>query len=156
MNINATLIGQSITFVIFVLFCMKFVWPPLMSVLEARKKTIADGLAAADKGRHELELAEKRALEVIKKAKADAIEVIASADKRAAHIAEEAKVAAKTETDRIVLAARAEIDQEVARAREQLRATVSKLAVAGAARVLEKEIDEGAHARLLDSVVAQI
>jgi F-type H+-transporting ATPase subunit b len=156
MNINLTLLGQTITFIVFVWFCMKFIWPPLTRVLEARKQTIADGLAAAEKGRHELELAEKRALEVIKKAKADAAEVIAAAEKRAAHIADEAKTQAKVETDRIVHAARAEIDQEIARAREHLRATVAKLAVAGAAKVLEKEIDEKAHTRLLEAVVKEL
>ncbi len=156
MNINATLWGQSITFIVFVLFCMKFIWPPLMAALEARKQTIADGLAAAEKGRHELEIAEKHALEVIKKAKADATEVMAAAEKRAAHIADEAKAQAKTETDRIVHAAQAEIDQEIARAREQLRAAVTRLAVVGAAKVLEKEIDEKAHTRLLDAVVKEL
>src|SRR3972149_6928609 len=132
MNITATLIGQSIAFFLFVWFCMKFIWPPLTQALDDRKKTIADGLAAAEKGRRELELGEKKALETIKKAKQDAAEVIALAEKRAAEIADEAKEAAKAEADRIVGAARADIEQEVNRAKESLRAAAAELAVVGA------------------------
>ena len=156
MNINATLIGQMIAFVVFVWFCMKFIWPPLTQALEDRKKTIADGLAAAEKGKRELELGEKKALETIKQAKQDAAEVIALAEKRAAEIADEAKDHAKAEADRIVVAARADIEQEVNRAKEQLRTAVSDLAVIGAARILEKEVDAKAHARLLETVVKQL
>lgn len=156
MNITATLIGQSIAFFLFVWFCMKFIWPPLTRALDDRKKTIADGLAAAEKGRRELELGEKKALETIKKAKQDAAEVIALADKRAAEIADEAKETAKAEAERIVAAARADIEQEVNRAKEQLRVAVSELAVVGAARILEKEVDARAHAKLLESVVKQL
>ncbi|MBI3778554.1 MAG: F0F1 ATP synthase subunit B, partial [Gammaproteobacteria bacterium] len=132
MNINATLIGQSIAFFLFVWFCMKFIWPPLTKALEDRKQTIADGLAAAEKGKLEQQLGEKKALETIKRAKQDAAEVIALAEKRATEVAEEAKANAKAEAERIVAAARADIEQEVNRAKEQLRAAVSKLAVAGA------------------------
>ena len=156
MNINATLIGQSIAFFLFVWFCMKFIWPPLTRALDERKKTIADGLAAAEKGKRELELGEKKALETIKKAKQDASEVIALAEKRAAEIADEAKENAKAEADRIVAAARADIEQEVNRAKEQLRLAVSELAVVGAARILEKEVDAKAHARLLETVIKQL
>lgn len=156
MNINATLIGQSIAFFLFIWFCMKFIWPPLTRALDERKKTIADGLAAAEKGKRELELGEKKALETIKKAKQDAAEVIALADKRAAEIADEAKNQAKAEAERIVAAARADIEQEVNRAKESLRAAVSELAVVGASRILEKEVDSKAHAQLLDAVVKQL
>ena len=156
MNLNFTLIGQTITFIVFVLFCMKYIWPPLMRVLDERKTRIADGLAAGEKGRHELELAEKRALEVLKKAKANAQEVIALAEKRAAEIAEQAKEQARAEAERIVQGARADIDQEVNRAKEQLRTAVSALAVAGAEKILEQEVDAKAHARLLDSLVKQL
>ena len=156
MNINATLIGQSIAFFLFVWFCMKFVWPPIMKALDDRRRTIADGLAAAERGKREQELGEKRALEVVKKAKNDAAEVIVLAEKRAAEIAEEAKQQAKAEAERIVNAARADIEQEVNRAREHLRAAVADLAVAGAARILEKEVDAKAHAKLLDAVVKQL
>lgn len=156
MNINLTLIGQTVTFIVFVWFCMKFIWPPLMGVLEKRRQTIADGLAAGEKGRHELELAEKRAVDIVKKAKHDATDVIAAADRRAAEIADQAKDTAAAEAKRIVEAARAEIDQELNRVREQLRESVSKLAVAGASRILEKEVDAKTHARLLESVVRQL
>ena len=156
MNINFTLIGQSLTFILFVWFCMKFIWPPLMQALEERKRVIADGLAAAERGKRELEIGEKKALETIKKAKQDASEVIALAEKRASEIAEEAKLQAKAEAERIVSAARAEIEQEVNRAKEQLRAAVSMLAVTGAARILEKEVDAKAHAQLLDNVMKQL
>lgn len=156
MNINLTLIGQTVTFIVFVWFCMKFIWPPLMGVLEKRRQTIADGLAAGEKGRHELELAEKRAVDIVKKAKHDATDVIAAADRRAAEIADQAKDAAAAEAKRIVEAARAEIDQELNRVREQLRESVSKLAVAGASRILEKEVDARTHAQLLESVVRQL
>lgn len=156
MNINATLIGQSIVFFLFVLFCMKYIWPFLMRALEERKRVIADGLAAGERGKRELELAEKRALEVLNKAKSEAHEIIGLAEKRAAEVTDEAKAQARTEAERIIQAARMEIDQEVNRAREQLRARVAALAAAGAARILEKEIDAAAHARLLDSVVKQL
>lgn len=156
MNINATLIGQSIAFFLFVWFCMKFVWPPIMRALDERKKTIADGLAAAERGKREQELAEKKALETLKKAKHEAAEVIALAEKRAAEIGDEAKNQAKTEAERIVTAAKADIDQEVNRAKESLRAAVAELAVAGAARILEKEVDAKVHAQLLDGVAKQL
>ena len=156
MNINATLIGQSIAFFLFVWFCMKFIWPPLTKALEDRKRTIADGLAAAEKGKREQELGEKKALETIKKAKQDAAEVIALAEKRAAEIAEDAKHQAKTEAEHILTAARADIEQEMNRAKEQLRAAVAQLAVVGAARILEKEVDAKTHAQLLEAVVKQL
>lgn len=156
MNINATLIGQMITFALLVWFTMRFVWPPLMRALAERQKTIADGLAAAERGQRELELAEKRALEVLKKAKADAQEVIGLAEKRAAEVADEAKSTARAEAERILAAARNDIDQEVNRAKESLREHVAQLAVAGAARILEKEIDPKAHARLLEAVAKQL
>ncbi len=156
MNINATLIGQSIAFFIFVWFCMKFVWPPLMRALDERKRTIADGLAAAERGKRELEQAEKRALDVMKKAKSDAQEVIGLAEKRAAEVADEAKQQARAEAERIVHAAKADIEQETNRAREQLRARLAELVAAGAGRILEKEIDAKAHARLLESVAKEL
>lgn len=152
MNINMTLIGQSITFAFFVWFCMKFVWPPIVGALEARKKLIADGLAAADRGKHELELAAKRASETMHDAKLKASEIIAQADKRASQIVEESKSAAKVEGDRIITAAKAEIEQESHRAREALRGDVAALVIAGASKVLRREVDAKAHADLLEAV----
>lgn len=152
MNINLTLIGQSITFAVFVWFCMRFIWPPIVNALEARRKTIADGLAAAERGRHELELAARRASETLHDAKQKAAEIIAQAEKRAAQIIDEAKQAAKLEGERQLAAARAEIDQEVFRAREQLREQVAQLVLAGAEKVLRREVDAKAHAELLEAI----
>ena len=152
MNINLTLIGQSITFFLFVWFCMKFVWPPVVSALEARRKQIADGLAAADRGKHELELAAKRAVETLHEAKQKAAEIIAQAEKRAAQVVEESKDTAKAEGDRQLAAAKSEIEQEIHRAREQLRGEVAALVVAGAEKILRREVDAKAHADLLDAV----
>ena len=156
MNFNATLIGQSITFIIFVWFCMKFVWPPIMNALETRKKQIADGLAAADRGKHELELAAKKAGDNMRDAKAQAAEVIALAEKRAAQIIEEAKMAAKEEGDRQLAAAQANIEQEANRARESLREQVAALAVAGAEKILRREVNAQTHADLLGQLKAEL
>jgi len=156
MNINLTLIGQSITFALFVWFCMKFIWPPLMGALEARRKEIADGLAAAERGQHEQELAEKRAAEYIKEAKGQASDIISQAQKRASEIVEEAKGDAKTEADRIVTGANAEIEQETNRAREQLRQEVVTLAIVGAEKVLKREVDKDAHASTLSDLATQL
>jgi F-type H+-transporting ATPase subunit b len=152
MNINATLIAQAIMFALFVWFCMRFVWPPIVGALEARKKQIADGLAAADRGKHELELAAKRASESLHDAKMKASEIIAQAEKRSAQIVDEAKNAAKAEGDRMIAAAQAEMEQEVFRAREQLRGQVAALVVAGAEKVLRREVNAQAHADLLEAV----
>jgi len=156
MNINLTLIGQSITFAIFVWFCMKYVWPPIMAALEERKTKIADGLAAAEKGQHEEELARKRATDIIKKAKDEAGDILANAQKRASEIVDEAKTTARTEADRIVHSANAEIEQEVNRAREELRGKVVSLAVAGAGKVLKREVDAKANEDLLKDLVSQL
>ena len=152
MNINMTLIGQSITFAIFVWFCMKFVWPPIVNALEARKKQIADGLAAADRGKHELELAAKRAADSLHEAKQKSSEIIAQAEKRASQLIDEAKNAAKEEGDRMIAAAKAEIEQESHRAREALRGEVATLVVAGAGRILRREVNPQAHADLLEAI----
>ena len=156
MNFNATLIGQSITFIFFVWFCMKYVWPPIMNALEARKKQIADGLAMADRGKHELELAAKKAGDSLRDAKAQAGEVIAQAEKRAAQIIEEAKLAAKEEGDRQLAAAQANIAQEANRAREALREQVAMLAVAGAEKILRREVNAQTHAELLGQLKAEL
>lgn len=156
MNINATLLGQTIMFAMFVWFCMKFVWPPIMAALDARKKQIADGLAAAERGKHDLDLAAKRSAEVLREAKEKAAEIIALGDKRASEIMEEAKMNAHAEGERIVTAAKADIEQEVFRAKEQLRTQVSGVALAGAGKILGREIDAKAHNELLEKLVAEI
>jgi F-type H+-transporting ATPase subunit b len=150
-NINATLLGQAITFAILIWFTMKFVWPPLMAAMAERAKTIADGLAAAERGKHDLELAE-----ILRQGKEKASEIIAASEKRASEIIEEAKAHAKTEGDRILVAAKADIDQEVFRAKEQLRTQVTAVALAGAGKILGREIDAKAHNDLLDKLVAEI
>lgn len=156
MNINLTLIGQSITFFVFVWFCYAYVWPPLVNALAERKKQIADGLAAAERGQHEQELAEKKAAEHLKDAKTQAADIIAQAQKRAAEIVDEAKDDARTEAERIKAGADAEIEQEVNRAREHLRKEVVTLAVVGAEKVLKREVDASAHASTLDELATQL
>jgi len=156
MNINLTLIVQLVSFGLFVWFCMKFIWPPIIAALDERKQQIADGLAAGERGKHEQELAEKRAKELLVEAKGQAAEFIANAQKRASEIVEESKADARTEGARLLTAARAEIDQEINRAKEQLRAQVVVLAVAGAGKVLAREIDAKAHEDLLSELVANL
>ena len=156
MNINATLLGQMITFGLLVLFTMKYVWPPLVQAMAERQKRIADGFAAAEKGKRELQLAEKRSTDMLRDAKEKASEIITHAEKRAAEISDEAKAHAKAEAERILASARGDIDQEIIRAREELRGRVADLVVAAAGRILEKEIDAKAHAKLLDGVVKQL
>jgi len=156
MNLNATIIGQMIAFALFVAFCMKYVWPPIMAALEERTKKIADGLAAAERGRHEQELAEKRAQQVIHEAKEQAGEIISQAQRRGNEIVDESKDNARVEGDRILTSAKAEIEQEANRAKDELRSQVGSVAMAGAAKVLSREIDDKAHTDLLEELVSQI
>ena len=156
MNINLTLIGQSITFAVFVWFCYAYVWPPLVNALAERTKKISEGLAAAERGQHEHELAEKKASERLKAAKGQASEIIAQAQKRANEIVDEAKQDARTEAERIKAGANAEIEQEVNRAREHLRKEVVVLAMAGAEKVLGREVDAAAHASTLNDLAQQL
>ena len=157
MNFNATLIGQMITFGLLVLFTMKYVWPPIMQAMQDRQKRIADGLASAERGVREQELAKAKAAQMLKEAKQQATDIVAQAHKRANEIIEQSKQEARTEGDRQLLAAaQAEIEQEVNRAREQLRNQVVSLAVAGASKVLKREVDETANAAMLDDLVAQL
>ena len=156
MSINATLIAQLIMFVLFAGFCMKFIWPPLVGALDARRKQIADGLAAAERGKHDMELAAKRSAEVLREAKEKAAEIVANAEKRGAEIVEEEKNKAKEEAERIITGAKAEIEQEVFRAREQLRTQVSAVALAGAGKILGREVDAKAHNDLLEKLVTEI
>lgn len=152
MNINFTLISQAIAFSIFIWFTVKFVWPPLLRAIEERQKTIADGLAAGERGRHELELASQRSSDVLKEAKQRASEIILQAEKRATEIVEESKRTAKEEGDRIIAGAKADIEHEVFSAKEVLRQHVAELAVAGAAKILRREVDAKAHADMLASI----
>jgi len=156
MNINATLLGQTITFFVFVWFCMKYVWPPIMQALAERKKQIADGLAAGERGKHELELASKRGAGILHETKQKSAEIIVQAEKRAEQIIEEAKANAKNEGERLLTGAKAEIEQEIHRAKEGLRQQVADLAIAGAEKILRREIDAKAHAELLASIRGEL
>jgi F-type H+-transporting ATPase subunit b len=155
-NINITLFGQMIAFGVFVYLTMKYVWPPIIKAMQERQKKIADGLAAAERGKHEQQLAEDRAKQVLTEAKQQAGDIISLAQKRANEIVESAKDTARDEGERLKVAAQAEIEQEVNRAREQLRKQVAVIAVAGAEKILKKEIDAKVHAQVVDDLVAQI
>jgi F-type H+-transporting ATPase subunit b len=156
MNINATLLAQTIMFALFVWFCMKFVWPPIMAALDQRRKLIADGLADAERAKHDLELAAKRSSELLREAKEKVGDIVANGEKRASEIVEAAKEQARVEGDRILAGAKAEIEQEVFRAKEQLRTQVSAIALAGASKILAREIDAKSHSDLLDKLVSEI
>jgi len=156
MNFNLTLIAQAITFAILVLVIVKFVWPPLLNAIETRQKEIADGLAAAQEGRSALDVAAKKSEVTLNEAKQKASEIVVQAEKRASQIIEEAKGLAKAEGERIIAGAKAEIDQEVNRAKEGLRAQVSVLAIAGAEKILRKEIDCKAHTDMLTKLAAEL
>ena len=156
MNINATLIGQMLTFIVFVWFCMKYVWPPLTNVLAERNKKIADGLSAADRAGHDLELAKEKATQQLKEAKQQAAEIVEQANKRAVQLVDEAKDQAREEGDRLLKAAEAEIEQEFNRAKEELRSQVAKIALSGAEKVLEADIDAQSHSVLLDKLAAEL
>ncbi|MEQ8661509.1 MAG: F0F1 ATP synthase subunit B [Gammaproteobacteria bacterium] len=156
MNMNLTLLGQAISFAIFVWFCLKYVWPPVLKALEERESRIADGLAAAERGKHELELAEQRAGDVIRDGKDKAQDFIIQAQKRADEIVEAAKTTAREEAERIKASANAEIEQNRNQARDELRAQVAQLAVAGAEQILMREIDENAHREVLDKLAANL
>ncbi len=152
MNLNLTLIAQAASFALFIWFTVKFVWPPMLRAIEARQKTIADGLAAAEQGRRSLETSTRQAEDAVRQARERAAEIIGQAEKRAAQMVDEARNAAKEEGSREKAAAKAEIEQAVTRAREQLRDRVASLAVAGAEKILRREVDAKAHADLLDAI----
>ncbi len=156
MNITVTLIAQIIAFVIMVWLVNKFLWGPVSSILEARRKKIAEGLSASERGKHELKLAEERATEILKESKEKAAEIVAQAQSRHNEILDEAKENARAEADRIIDAGRAEVEQELNRAKEDLRAQVARLSVTGAERVLKREVDAKAHESALDDLAAQI
>ena len=156
MNLNLTLVAQAVTFTAFIWFTVKFVWPHMLRAIETRQKTIADGLAAADQGRRSLEQSTRQADEAIQQARSRAAEIIAQAEKRAVQLVDEARGAAKEEGNREKAAAKAEISQEFARAREQLRDQVASLAVAGAEKILRREVDAKAHADLLEQIKRQL
>jgi F-type H+-transporting ATPase subunit b len=156
MNINFTLFMQAVAFFAFILFTAKFVWPPLMRAIETRQKDIADGIAAGESGRQNLASAEKRIADMLAEAKMRSSEIIAQGEKLKSETIDAAKADAKAEADRILTAAKAEIGQEISRAKEALRGQVADLAVAGAAKILKREVDPKAHADLLASIRQQL
>jgi F-type H+-transporting ATPase subunit b len=156
MNITITLIGQMVAFILLIWFVHKMLWGPMSKMLADRQKKIAEGLAAADKGKHEMELAEKRAKDLLKDAKTQAVEIITLAQKRASEIEEEGKSKARAEAERIQVAAQAEVERGINQAKEQLRAHVSSIALSGAGKILKKEIDAKTHNALLAELAAQV
>jgi F-type H+-transporting ATPase subunit b len=155
-NLTLTIIGQMIAFAAFVLFCMKFVWPPLMNAIEVRQQKIADGLAATDRAEKDLELAQDKAKDQLKDAKAQAAEIIEQAKKRDAKMLDEAIAKANAEREHILSQAKAELEAEGNRLREDLRKQVAALAVAGAERILRRSIDEAAHSDILEKLVQEL
>ncbi|AVQ87745.1 F0F1 ATP synthase subunit B [Plesiomonas shigelloides subsp. oncorhynchi] len=156
MNINATLLGQAISFMLFVWFCMKLVWPPLIAAIEERQKKIADGLAASDRAAKDLELVQAKMAEQLKDAKVQAAAIIEQANKRKALILDEARTEADAERQKIIAQGQAEIDAERKRAREELRKQVAALAIAGAEKILERSVDEAANSDIVDKLVAEL
>lgn len=156
MDINATLIGQMITFVVFVVFTMKYVWPPITKALQDREKKIADGLAAAERGENSLELAKHKSVEILQEAKANSAQIVEQAHARAAHIVEEAKDVARQEGHRIITHAQSEIAQQFNQAKQQLQNQVSALALSMAEKIVQHDIDAATHRKLLDKMVEEI
>jgi len=155
-NLNLTLIGQAISFAIFVWFCMKFVWPPVIAALEERSKKIADGLEAANRASRDLELAQEQANQLLRESKDNAADIIEQANKRANQMIEEAKEQVIADGKRLRKAAQAEIEQDVLRAKEALRAQVSVLAFAGAEKILGTTIDEKAHSEIVEQLAKEL
>ena len=156
MDLNLTIIGQTIAMIVFIWFCMKFVWPPIMSMIEERQTQIADGLAAAEKGSRSLEEAQVKIQQIEDEARGQAREIIDQANSRAGSIVEEARSTANSEKERILESAQDEVEQEVNRARDALRSQVGAIAIAGAEKILTREIDASAHQDLLDKLSGEI
>lgn len=156
MNINLTLFGQTLAFAIFVWLCVKYVWPPLTAAMSARQKKIAEGLDAAGRAQQDLKLAQEKATNTLRETKEQATQILEQANKHANAIIEEAKATARTEGERLVTAARAEIEQEVNSAKDQLRAQVAALAVLGAEKILESQVDAKVHSDLVEKLASQL
>lgn len=156
MDLNATIIGQSIAFFVFVWFCMKYVFPPVNAILDERQKKIADGLEAADRAQRDLNLAQNKAADELREAKVKSAEIIDLANKRANQIVDDAKDKAREEGQRLIAGAKAEIDMEIQRAREALRAQVAAIAIAGAEKILETSIDQAANEELVKKLASEL
>ncbi|RXK34586.1 F0F1 ATP synthase subunit B [Arsenophonus endosymbiont of Bemisia tabaci Asia II 3] len=156
MNLNATILGQAIAFVLFVLCCMKYVWPPIMAAIEKRQKEIADGLSSAERAKKNLDLAKADATERLRKAKAEAQIIIEQANKQRVQMITEAKVEAEAERNKIVAQAQIEIDAERKRAREELRKQVAMLAISGAEKIIERSVNVAANSDIVDKLVNEL
>lgn len=156
MNMNATILGQTIAFIIFVWFCMKYVWPPIMAAIESRQKEIAEGLSSAERAKKDLALAQNNATEQLKEAKLQSAQIVELANKRKAQIIEDATREAQAEREKILAQAQAEIDAERNRVREELRKQVAALALVGAEKILERQIDAAANSDIVEKVVAEL
>ncbi len=156
MDLNMTVLGQTIAMAVFVWFCMKYIWPPIMLALDQRRKAIAEGLAAAEKGQQALEDAQARFEETVRESREKAAEIIQQAEKRAREIVDEARQEAVAEGDRLITQAKAEISQEASRAKDALRGQVAAIAVSGARQLLEREIDPATHKQLLDKLASEL
>lgn len=156
MDINLTLIGQSIAMLVFVLFCMKYIWPPLLAAIEERREKIADGLAAGERAEQDLERAKEEAAGIIAEARQNALDIVAQANQRSNEMIDEARDKAGSEAERIKTQAHAEIQQEIEQARAALRREVAAIAVGGARQLLGREIDEAANADLLDQLANEL
>ncbi|MBC7750748.1 MAG: F0F1 ATP synthase subunit B [Candidatus Saccharibacteria bacterium] len=156
MDINATLLGQIIAFALFVAFCMKFVWPPLIGAIQERQSKIADGLNAAEVAKAELATAQNKVQEELNASKAQTAQLIEQANRRAAQLIEDARTQATAEGERIRQQAREAIDQEINQAREALRSQVAALAVSGAEQILKAQVDQNAHAAMLNKLAAEL
>ncbi|CBL47381.1 F0-ATP synthase, b subunit [gamma proteobacterium HdN1] len=156
MNINLTLFGQMIAFALFIWFCMKFIWPPVINAMQERQRKIAEGLQEADRASKDLELAQKSATDTLREAKVQAAQLIEQANKRANQLIEEAKDNARAEGERIKVAAQADIEQEVQRAKEALRAQLASLSLLGAEKILQTSINQEAHSKMLEQLAAEL
>lgn len=156
MNMNATILGQTIAFILFVWFCMKFVWPPLMAAIENRQKEIAEGLSSAERAKKDLALAQNNATEQLKEAKLQSAQIVELANKRKAQIVEDATREAQAEREKILAQAQAEVEAERNRVKEELRKQVAALALVGAERILERQIDAAANSDIVEKVVAEL
>ena len=156
MNLNATLIAQVLVFFGLVWFTMKFVWPPIAKALDERADKIAEGLAAAERGKSDFEQAEKKVAELLTDGRSQVAEMVANAEKRAAQIVEDAKVQAASEAARISAQAKADVEQEINRAREALREQVAALAVKGAEAILRLEVHEAQQAQMLSTLKQEL
>ena len=156
MNFNFTLIGQLLAFTLFVWFCMKYIWPPMLNILEEREKEIADGLNAASDGRRELKEANVKKEEILAEAKKEAADLVNQANQRASQLVEAAKTSAQEEAEKINVSAHNDVEQSVKKAREGLRSEVATLAVAGAEKILNSEIDEKKNSELIDELTKEL